>query len=747
MQTILSVALPTPLRRHFDYLAPLPDLLNTESPPIKVGARVRVPFGRQTLIGVVLAVTSADARSHDAFDIGKLKPIESLLDPDGLLPNELIKLCSWAANYYQHPLGDVFNTALPSGLRLGAPAELTLEAHWQLTTQGAEATVEQLKRAPQQAKALALLQNASGDTCLPQPESNFKQLGATRATLQKLAEKQFVKSLQLQPQVMRSGDLLKQAHLPLNPEQDHALKAMNLKEFGTHLLYGATGSGKTEVYLQAIEEVLARGQRALVLIPEIGLTPQTLQRFADRFNRPLALLHSGLSDGERTQNWIKSIHGHLDIIIGTRSAIFTPIPDLGIIIIDEEHDLSFKQQEGFRYSARDLAAVRAQNLGIPLLLGSATPALESLHNANQNRYQTHRLPTRAGGAQAPQVDLIDIKQMKLTEGMAPQALEAIAATLEHGNQALVFINRRGFAPTMMCHDCGWIAQCPHCDARLTVHQHPRHLHCHHCDYQHPLINRCLQCHSIELQCLGQGSERTESFLQTQFPENDVIRVDRDSTRKKNAMQEIVEQVHQGKPCILVGTQMLAKGHHFPNVTLVVILDADSGLFSADFRGPERMGQLLLQVAGRAGRADKPGRVLIQSHLCDHPLLNTLLQQGYSTFAQLILQERELGQMPPYRYLALLRAESESAHQAMDFLLDARRIAETLQPSNPQIQYLGPLPAPMEKRNQRFRFQLQINASNRARLHQLLQPLIAELDKQTSGRKLRWSIDVDPQDMN
>jgi len=747
MQTILSVALPTPLRRHFDYLAPTPDLLNSESPEIKVGARVRVPFGRQTLIGIVLAATPAESRSADAFDIGKLKPIESLLDPDGLLPAELIKLCRWAANYYQHPLGDVFNTALPSGLRLGAPAELTTEPHWQLTAHGVAATAQQLKRAPKQMQALTLLQQTSNNSLAPQAEANLKQLGATRATLQKLVEKQLVSSLQIQPQVLRPTTLLKQAHLALNPEQNRALKAMNLDEFGTHLLYGTTGSGKTEVYLQAIEEVLGRGQRALVLIPEIGLTPQTLQRFTERFNRPLALLHSGLSDGERTQNWVKAIHGQLDIIIGTRSAVFTPIPNLGIIIIDEEHDLSFKQQEGFRYSARDLAAVRAQNLNIPLLLGSATPALESLHNANQTRYKEHRLPARAGGAQAPHIELIDIKQMKLRDGLAAQALEEISATLEQGNQALVFINRRGFAPTLMCHDCGWIAQCPHCDARLTVHQHPRHLHCHHCDYQHPLINRCLQCHSMELQCLGQGSERTESFLQEQFPASDVIRVDRDSTRKKNAMQDIVDQVHQGKPCILVGTQMLAKGHHFPNVTLVVILDADSGLFSADFRGPERMGQLLLQVAGRAGRADKPGRVLIQTHLCDHPLLNTLLQQGYSTFAQLILQERELGQMPPYRYLALLRAESESAHLAMDFLLDARRIAETLQASSPQIQYLGPLPAPMEKRNQRFRFQLQVNAGNRARLHQLLQPLITALDKLPQGRKLRWSIDVDPQDMN
>lgn len=752
---ILSVALPTPLRKAFDYLSqPLPSeqgslLDQQDTPPqqsIPIGSRVQVPFGRQTLVGVVID----NQRTPDELDVEleKLKAINKLLDPDPLLDQQTLSLLSWAAHYYQHPIGDVIATALPASLRQGENADITTERYWQLTKTGRDTCPSTLKRAPKQAQALQRLQTLEQQGQRLIAEAELLLEGAiNKAALNNLRDKLLAETKELIPEPQRLQPLLKEPALELNTEQQQALNSIDFASFYCHLLYGTTGSGKTEVYLQAIEQVLKEGKQALVLIPEIGLTPQTLHRFEARFNRPLAILHSGLADGERKQAWLKAQKGLVDIVIGTRSAVFTPMQRLGIIIIDEEHDLSFKQQEGFRYSARDLAAIRANKADIPLILGTATPSLETLHNAKQQRYSELSLPSRAGNAKPPSIQLLDIRQQKLHAGLATPLLESIRDELSQGNQVLVFINRRGFAPTVMCHDCGWTAHCPHCDARLTVHQNPPHLHCHHCDYQRPLIHQCHQCNSHDLQHLGQGSEQTEEYLQQLFPDTPVIRVDRDSTRRKNAMQDILDQVHSGDPCILVGTQMLAKGHHFPNVTLVAIVDADNGLFSADFRGPERTGQLLLQVSGRAGRAEKPGRVVIQSHLTDHPLLRTLLEQGYDAFTKLLLAEREIALMPPYRYMALLRAEDKSLEQANELLMLARRLAETLQPSHPQLQYLGPLPAPMERRNGRFRCQLQINADSRARLHQLLQPLIAQLDAQPLAKKVRWSVDVDPLDMN
>lgn len=733
---IYAVALPTPLRRTFDYLAP-----QCAAGSGQPGMRVMVSFGNQRLIGIIIEV-----KQHSEFDLHKLKPVQQLLDPEPLLPTELMQLCLWAAQYYHHPLGEVLAAAIPAALRQGEAALLSSEKAWQLTDAGLSCAPAALKRAPKQQALLQQLQEdlRSGlEVCL---HKDLLLQDVNRSTLKGLQDKGLIEPLEVTPQPVRPAQLLKTPPLTLNEEQRSALNQVDFGHYACHLLYGTTGSGKTEVYLQAIEQVLRAGQQALVLIPEIGLTPQTLSRFQRRFNRPLAVLHSNLNDSERKQAWLLAATGGADIIIGTRSAVFIPLHNPGIVIIDEEHDLSFKQQEGFRYSARDLAALRCQRLQIPLILGSATPSLESYYNARQQRYKLLPLTQRAGGAKPPHIQLIDLRRQPLQEGLTQTLLDTIEQHLLASGQVLVFINRRGFAPTLLCHDCGWLSQCHHCDARLTVHQHPAHLHCHHCDYQRPLIHQCPTCNSRELHCVGQGTERTETVLQSRFPDFPVLRVDRDSTRQKNAMHTIVEQVNQGEPCLLVGTQMLAKGHHFPNVTLVAIIDADGGLFSTDFRGPERMGQLMLQVAGRAGRAERPGTVLIQSHLCDHPLLQTLLYQGYSAYAQLILHERQASQLPPFRFMALLRAESKRSENAHELLLTARRIAEQYCPSQPELQYLGPLPAPMERRNQRFRHQLQIHASSRARLHQLLTPLIAELEQHPLSRRTRWSIDVDPLDL-
>jgi len=531
--------------------------------------------------------------------------------------------------------------------------------------------------------------------------------------------------------------------LSLNTEQQQAVASIagNLGKFQGYLLEGITGSGKTEVYLHAIADVLARGQQALVLVPEIGLTPQAVERFTERFAGCTVALHSGLNDTERMQGWLQARTGIADIVIGTRSAVFTPMANLGIIIVDEEHDLSFKQQDGFRYSARDLALVRGRQQSCPVVLGSATPAFETLLNAQHGRYTHLQLSERATGASLPSYRVLDLRQQKLQQGIAPSLLTAMTEHLQHGNQVLLFLNRRGFAPTLLCHDCGWVANCHRCDARLTLHLQPPTLHCHHCMSSQRLPHQCTECQSEQLLQIGMGTERVEQVLQDYFTDYPILRIDRDSTRRKGAMAKLIKQINKGDSQILLGTQMLAKGHHFPNVTLVAILDIAYGLFSADFRASERLGQLLIQVAGRAGRADKPGEVIIQTHQPDHPLLQTLLQQGYNAFAKLALAERQQAGLPPYSHMALFRAEAVKEQDPMAFLQQLRTIAEQVNPG--QVASLGPIPAPMARRAGRYRAQLLLQASQRQPLHNVLAPLMTQLKDKPISRKVRWSLDVDP----
>ncbi|MCF7982699.1 MAG: primosomal protein N', partial [Pseudomonadales bacterium] len=505
------------------------------------------------------------------------------------------------------------------------------------------------------------------------------------------------------------------------------------------------GSGKTEVYLQLIEKVLALGCSALVLVPEIGLTPQTVSRFKQRFNIPITLLHSGLSDQQRAHDWLHTAQEAKGIIIGTRSSVFTPIHQLGIIIVDEEHDLSFKQQDGLRYSARDVAVMRAHQENIPVILGSATPSLESLYNVQNNRYHHLHLPERAGNASLPSIELIDIRSRPLQDGFSQPLISAISEQLANGNQVLVFLNRRGFSPILICHECGWMAKCQRCDARLTLHLHPYQLHCHHCSAQKPVPKQCPECSHTELNPIGVGTERSEQALSALFPKTDILRIDRDTTRTKSAMQNLTDQIKVGVPCILVGTQMLAKGHHFPNVTLVAILEADAGFFSADFRSLERMGQLIIQVSGRAGRANKRGKVLIQTHHADHPLLNQLITQGYPAFARHILVERQQTGLPPYSHAVLIKAEAVKEQAPFEFLNLVQEITEqlitTYQLTN--IELFGPIPAVMYKRSGRYRAQLILICSERKSLHRLIAPLCLQLENLGGARKVRWSVDVDP----
>ncbi|MCB1649854.1 MAG: primosomal protein N' [Pseudomonadales bacterium] len=739
--TLLRLAVPSPLRRTFDYLPPQ-GYGREEARALQPGIRLRVPFGSRTLIGVLLSV---ETDTHVSID--KLRPALEVLDTQPLLPPSLVALYLWAAQYYQHPPGDVFHTMLPALLRQGRPAERPGRKVWQLSETGRMLTDENLRRAPRQREIVEFLREHGA-----LDKSAVAELDISASALIALQANGFLVLEERLPPAPAPHDAehARRQALTLNKQQQAAVSRIvqTLDQFQCHLLDGVTGSGKTEVYLQVIAAVLAQGRQALVLVPEISLTPQTIARFRQRFQCHIAVLHSGLTDSERLNAWLEARDGVAQIIIGTRSALFTPLQRPGIVILDEEHDSSFKQQDGFRYSARDLGIVRARSEGISIVLGSATPSLESLHNALAERYTHLQLNARAGEARPPALKLLDTTHEVLREGFSDTLLAQMHAHLARGNQVLVFINRRGFAPTLQCADCGWVAECTHCAARMTLHRTQAHLRCHHCDARRPVDRFCPLCKSRNLQALGLGTQRIEQFLQTQFPDTRVLRVDRDSTRRKYDLDVLLNEVHQGKPCLLIGTQMLAKGHHFPSVTLVAILDADAGLFSADFRGQEHTAQLLMQVAGRAGRADAPGEVLIQTRHATHQTLQTLVTQGYGAFARTLLEERRAAGMPPFTHLTLLRAEAVSTQAPESFLQEARTLATHLCSTQgiTGVQILGPLPSPMEKRHNRFRAQLLFQCPQRPALQQLLTALCPALEGLKSTRTVRWSVDVDPQDM-
>ncbi|HZJ94360.1 MAG TPA: primosomal protein N', partial [Thiopseudomonas sp.] len=700
-----------------------------------------VPFGRREMVGVLVETATATEVPSD-----KLKDALELLDSQPLLPDDIMRLCTWTSQYYQHSLGDTFSWALPTLLRQGEPAEARQQKMW-LAQQPVNLEDPLLSRAPRQRQALkTLAQHPQGIA-----HERLEQFGISKdsvaALLKKKLVSQHIRQLQDQPHKTPS---LAQPELPFNSEQQAAFDAINtnLQQFKAYLLAGVTGSGKTEVYLQLIREALNAGKQVLVLIPEINLGPQTLERFTKRFNARIALLHSNVNDRERLEAWLAARSGHADIIIGTRSALFTPLKNLGLIIIDEEHDASYKQQESLRYHARDLALVRARSANVPIVLGSATPSLESLHNAHSGRFALLRLTKRAGGASQPKFIRLDVRSLPLDSGISAPLQKEIRKTLEAGQQVLVFLNRRGFSPVLMCNDCGWMSQCEQCDARLTLHQRYNELRCHHCGHIETRPHNCPSCNKVDLRPIGAGTERAEERLQILFPDTPVLRIDRDSTTRKGSMDALLTTIGSGEPCIMVGTQMLAKGHHFPRVTLVAILNADGGLFSADFRASEKMAQLIVQVAGRAGRAGDPGRVIIQSELADHPLLVQLSEQGYFAFAEQALSERRATGLPPFSYLALLRADALKAELADIFLEDAYSIAEQLIEllAIEGVELLGPVTSPMERRAGRYRAQLLLQANSRAQLHRLLTPLCNNLENLPSARQCRWSLDVDPIDL-
>ncbi len=761
---VLQVALPLPMPRLFDYRA----TQATGANAARVGCRVRVPFGPRELVGVVAGVGAA------ADDAPELREVLACLDDTPLLHGELFDSLRWLARYTHASLGEVLATALPAALRRGEPLPDTHAWAWRLTEAGA--TQLSSLRAGSKPRHLAERLHAAGHgTAAPgqRDEDALDDLldgwrSAARALAKRgLVERIAIAASQLAP-VPQTGPTP-------NAEQLLAIDTLHASTgFVPLLLDGVTGSGKTEVYLQAIAECLARGKQALVLVPEIGLTPQTLSRFRARLGVPVHALHSGLNDSERARVWTAAWRGEARVVVGTRSAVFTPLPHAGLIVVDEEHDASYKQHDGIRYHARDFALVRGKALDVPVLLGSATPSLESLHNARSGRYVHLRLSQRAGAAKPPHVHVLDIRKRPLDAGLSVQLLDAIGKAVDAGGQVLVFKNRRGYAPVLLCHDCGWSAQCKRCSSidkgmPMTVHAGGRRLQCHHCGARQSVPMACPDCASLALQPQGVGTERIEEMLAEKFARVPVLRIDRGSTRRKDALEQHLE-AFGAKPGILVGTQMLAKGHDLPNLTLVAVVGIDEGLFSADFRAGEKLAQLLIQVAGRAGRAEKPGEVLLQTHHPGHPLLQTLIAGGYHAFAEGELAQRDAAGFPPFTYMALLRAEAKHADAPMQFLHAARkafaafekagsgglptaaRTASTQIPGVPstgdtaRIELHGPLPAPMPRRAGMHRAQLILSAPTRRALHAALDVAIPALHALAEARKVRWSLDVDPVDL-
>ena len=723
MPAVLRVALPLPLHTFFDYLPP-------GMGEARPGSRVLVPFGHGRLVGVVVA-----SGVETALEGKRLKQALRLLDDEPLLDAELLQTVSWAADYWLGAPGEACANALPLALREAKPLPAIGEEFWSITRAGRSAHDAGSRRGGSRT-LLALL----ADGGLSAQELNDRQPGWREAARRLAAADLVERGEQPPPERRPSSSVAPQ----LSEEQQQAVATIgaSLDGFQPFLLDGVTGSGKTEVYLALIEHVLAQGRQALLLVPEIGLAPQTVRRLRERLGVTVEVLHSNLSEGDRARAWLRARAGTARVILGTRSAIFTPLPQGGLIIIDEEHDSSYKQQDGFRYHARDLAVVRARALGVPVLLGSGTPSLESLANVGAGRYRSLHLRARPGAVQAPQVQIIDMRGQRLQHGLSPALLAAVAETLERGEQALVFRNRRGYAPVLLCHSCGWHAECSRCERPLTLHAGRRQLICHHCDYHQRLPTTCPSCGASELTAQGQGTERLEETLLARFPQVPVMRVDRETTRRKDAFEQLLAKLGDEQPAILVGTQMLAKGHDLPNLTLVAIVGVDEGLHSVDFRAEERLAQLVVQVAGRAGRARKPGHVLLQTHQPDHLLLRNLLAHGYAAAARDLLAERRLIGLPPYTHQVLLRAEAPRREPVDEFLAAA---CSTL-PPHASLQIAGPMPAPMALRAGQQRGQLLIEADRREVLRGMLRPWQQALTALPSARKVRWSLDVDPIDL-
>ncbi len=701
----------------------------------QVGMRVWVPFKNSRKVGLITAIEDLSETTRP------LKTIISIIDDEPLISEHMLALSRWISNYYQSPLSEVFALLLPKKYRLGQKIQLPHSDYYAL-----ESSVD--KKLIRSKKQQQVLEYLITQTNLAKEKRLFSKnellaTGVTKAVLNQLVKKSLITQHMLLDKPSNALKPSSQA-LALNAEQTVALQVIASGLHGYHcfVLQGVTGSGKTEVYLQVIAKVLAMGKQVLILVPEIGLTPQLLARFSSRFPEPMVVIHSNLNDTERQQAW-QLAHDHLvKLVIGTRSAIFTPMRDLGLIVIDEEHDLSLKQMEGVRYSAKDTALMKAYMMNIPIILGSATPSLETLQNCRLSKYTLVRLNQKALNDIPVQYQIIDIRNQPLQQGIAEPTRVLIDAHIQQGNQVLVFINRRGFSPVFLCHQCGWIADCRACDTHLTYHRAINKLCCHHCGMTRSALIQCQSCRSRELLPIGVGTQRIQTYLSTLYPTTSILRIDRDEVQKKDQLERCLAQIYAQEAQLIVGTQMMAKGHHFPRLTLVVIVDADHGFYNQDFRSLERLGQLLIQVSGRTGRAELPGQVVIQTHFPQHPLLNQLIQEGYDAFADALLTLRQQACLPPFHFLAMLRVQGPKLERVLNF---THQVKDFL--TRYDVITLGPAPAPVARKAEQYRMQLMIKSGSRKKLNHTLQTMRSwiAVDKLSAG--LRWSLDVDPMDLS
>ena len=725
-KNISKVALDVPLDRLFDYL--------DGGFSVQVGERVVVPFGRRNVVGVVI-----EKSDSSEFALEKLKTIIQVFDDELPIDPSTFSLLKFCADYYQYPFGQALLASLPTRLRQTEPAVSRKQYLYSLTPEGMGADPDLIPaRQSVQRKVFAALQQSTLS------ESALKEISASwRQAIETFRVQGWVHAEQVLAGFKSAIEAAPPP--PLNDEQQVAVNAVTeaANTFKPFLLHGITGSGKTEVYMQILQQALADNNgQALVLVPEINLTPQLEARFRNRLpHLPLVSLHSNLGESERLQNWRLAQSGQARIIIGTRLAVFTPIPNLKIVMVDEEHDGSYKQQDSMRYHARDVAMVRAQRSKVPIVMGSATPALETWHNAQSGKYTLLSLHSRAVAQSAlPNIRCIDTTKQESNNGLTQVLVHAMRERLAKGEQSLLFINRRGYSPVLLCSACHWIAPCMRCSSRLVVHLKQGRLRCHHCGHEQKIVRQCPSCGNADLHPTGHGTQRLEETLKALFPTARIQRVDRDSTSRKEALNDILTAVHDNEIDILIGTQMLAKGHDFPNLTLVGVIDTDSALFSPDFRAAERLFAQLMQVSGRAGRAEKPGEVLIQTAFPSHHLFNALRTQDYPAYAQTLLQEREMAQFPPYCYLALIKAESTQYREVEQFLNFAFELARQL---SDQVLTYDPMRAQMEKLKGMERGHILMQATQRGALQKLLAALTPQLRASKLAAKVRWNIDVDP----
>jgi len=718
---------------------PLSDGLLTYSysEPLPPGTRVLVPFRNKTVVGIVWETDIAPD-----MDTERILSVQMAFVEEKPLPQSWRDLLAFTSRYYHYPTGQAVFAALPQGLKETRAVEMPQPPLFYALNEAGRAQTPPPARFNKKAALWDAL--LSGGMTM----AVLKQVNAQAAKLiEDWAEQGWIETTEAAKPVLRScNGQASHSEFVLNTEQQKASDEIQTAfgKFQPFLLYGITGSGKTEVYFDAMAKVLAQGRQVLFLLPEINLTPQLLKRVENRFaDVPTAVLHSQMAAGKRTQDYLRAMLGQAKLVIGTGLAVFTPMDDVGLIVVDEEHDGSFKQDNELRYHARDLAVWRAKQSGCPIVLGSATPSLESWHKAQSGAYRLLQLTERAhASAQLPQVEILNVGRLKLDNGFSPQALQLLKQNFEAGGMSLVYLNRRGFAPALFCGDCGHTFGCPNCSAKMVLHQRARQLRCHHCDHREPIPFKCPDCGNQDLTAVGHGTQRVEETLRAFLPKAAVVRVDRDSTAHKNDWTDLYRRIADNEIDILVGTQMLAKGHDFARLNLVIVLNADGSLYSADFRAPERLFAELMQVSGRAGRADKPGKVLIQTQLPEHPIFAAVKAQDYAVFAENELNERQMFAMPPFGFQTAIRADAPRVADAMEFLNAAK---ETLAPLLPEsVSQFGAAPMLMVRLAERERAQIFLESTSRQDLHRAVSLWVQVLQQNRDG-KIRWSVDVDVQE--